>query len=169
MPKVKHSVLLGGAAEDLACTKLALLFEDCVITKVVNGKSHDIEIRTQDEPLTEKICRIQVKSTNHVGVRPDGNLYYLQMFHKSQGRRYERDDADFFLLYVFPVGKFYTVPSEAIQGRVGTRLYVDTPKPHGRARYEKYLEAWDLIGEFLGVPPKYDGGDLKTNSLTMFT
>ena len=145
---------MGGVAEDLACTRLALLFDECVVAKIVNGLPHDIEIRLKDEPLTNRICRIQVKSTNHTSVRPNGQPFYLQMFHRSGGKRYEIEDADFFLFYVFPAGKFYVVPSEAIQGKLGTRLYADVPKPRGRAKFEKYLEAWNLIGDFLGVPLK---------------
>jgi hypothetical protein len=145
---------MGGVAEDLACTRLALLFDECVVSKIVNGLPHDIEIRIKDEPLTDKICRIQVKSTNHTRVRPNGELCYLQTFHRGGGKRYEIEDADFFLFYVWPAGKFYVVPGEAIQGKLGTLLYPDVERPRGRAKFEKYLEAWPLIGDFLGVPPK---------------
>lgn len=32
------------------------------------------------------------------------------------------------------------------------KLYVGLPKPKIRVDYEKYLEAWWLIGDFLGIP-----------------
>ena len=46
LARILPNVLLGGVAENLACMKLATLFAECVISKVVNGLRHDIEICT---------------------------------------------------------------------------------------------------------------------------
>jgi hypothetical protein len=66
---------------------------------------------------------------------------------------YKHGDVDFFIFYVFPAAAFYVIPDEAIRGSLGTTLYAGLPKPHG-AKYEKCLEAWSLITDFLGLSTK---------------
>jgi hypothetical protein len=154
MRNVTHTDKLGRVAEDLAIIKLSTLFEDCIVSQIVNNQLHDIEIRKRDEPLTKGICRIQVKSTNSKG-KVGGHQFYLMAIHHGGSKDkayYGREDADFFLFYVFPEGKFYVVPNDAVKGKSGTKLYVGLPKPkQARAIYEKYLEAWGLIADFLGL------------------
>ena len=45
MRNVTHTDKLGRVAEDLAIIKLSTLFEDCIVSHVVNNQLHDIEIR----------------------------------------------------------------------------------------------------------------------------
>lgn len=153
-----HTDKLGRIAEDLAMVKLSALFEDCIVSHVVNNQLHDVEIRRKDEPLTKGICRIQVKSSNSKGNDKHGQPFYavgLHHSHYADGAlkriTYEKKDADFFLFYIFPEAKFYVFPTDAVKGKHGMKLYVGLPKPKIRVDYEKYLEAWELIADFLGL------------------
>lgn len=69
---------------------------------------------------------------------------------------YKKGDVDFFLFYVFPEAKYYVIPADAIRAKLGAKLYVGLPMPERRASaiYEKYLEAWGLIADFLGLLTK---------------
>jgi hypothetical protein len=158
MRDTTHTDKLGRVAEDLTTIKLSTLFKDCVVSHVVNNQPHDVEIRKKDEKLTKGICKIQVKSTTTKQSNRDSyhiNIVNAKGAALGQKVGYELDTLDFFLLYVFPEAKFYVVPSNAIGSRTGTQLYVGCPKPkHGNAKFEKYLEAWWLIAEFLGLSTK---------------
>jgi len=159
-----HTYKLGRLAEDLAIVKLSTLFNDCVVSQVVNNQHHDLEIRKKEETLVRGICKIQVKSTNSKHVKGT-HKFYAAAIHHSKGRRtirYEKDDADFFLFYVYPEGKFYVFPSEVVNGLHGMKLYVGLPYPsQGKAVYEKYIETWQLIANFLG----YTAQEEQTNLL----
>ena len=151
MRNVTHTDKLGSVAEDIAIIKLATLFDDCIVSHVVNNQLHDLEIRRKDETLTKGICRIQVKSTNS----KDKTSYRAAAHHGSSFTKvyYSKQDAEFFLFYVFPEGKFYVVPADAVES--GMRFYVGLTKANkSTGFYEKYLEAWDLIGNFLGLSTK---------------
>lgn len=170
MPKATHTDRLGSVAEDLAIIQLSTLFEDCIVSQVVNSQLHDLEIRKNDEQLTKGICRIQVKSTNSRG-RVGGHQYYIvgihhQSFVKGVGAKkvtFETDTVDFFLFYVFPEGKFYVVPSDVARDKHAVKLYVGLPKPpQARGIYEKYLEAWWMIADFLGVPTEAQTTEAQT-------
>jgi len=152
--KAAYSERLGRAAEDIAIVKLVTLFENCIVSQVANNQLHDLEIRKKDSLLVDEICRMQVKSTNSAVDKGGHQAYAVGIHHNNgSGKRanYSEDDADFFLFYVFPEAKFYVVPTDAIEGRTGALLYAGLPTPRGKGVYEGYLEAWDLIGEFLGL------------------
>jgi hypothetical protein len=168
MANVTHVDKLGRVAEDLAIIKLSTLFENCIVSHVVNNQLHDIEIRKKDEPLTKGICRIQVKSTNSKGRRSGSECYGLSIHHSVGGTAsYKQGDVDFFLFFVFPEAKYYVVPAGAVGDRNRVMLYVglSTPKQRGSAIYEKYLEAWGLIADFLGLSTKEE----KTIDTTLAT
>jgi hypothetical protein len=170
--RVTHTDKLGRVAEDLAIIKLSTLFPDCYVSQVVNGQLHDLEIRKKDEKLTRGICKIHVKATNSRGTSQGGVPFYhisIQHGHGKEQRLtggkkipYREGDNDFFLFYIFPEAKFYVVPSDVIKDRVGAKFYVGltTPTRRDGGICEKYLEAWSLIAEFLGIatpieePPK---------------
>jgi PD-(D/E)XK endonuclease len=159
MRDTTHTDQLGRVAEDLAIINLSTHFKDCIVSHVANNQLHDVEIRRKDEPLTKRICKIQVKATTHKTTTSGHNSYtvaFLSAKGAATGKKiaYNLDDVDFFLIYVFPEAKFYVVPTDAIETRTGTRLYVGCPKPtnaHARMLFEKYLEAWWLIADFLGM------------------
>jgi hypothetical protein len=157
--KAFHSGQLGLVAEEMAILKLSVLFQDCYVSQVVNNQLHDVEIRKKDETSTKGICRIQVKASTSKGIEGRQPFYAVGLHHKryvwgegTKGTRYEKDDVDFFLFYIFQEAKFYVFPSDAVRDKHGMKLYVGLPKPKIRIDYEKYLEAWDLIGNFLGIP-----------------
>jgi hypothetical protein len=168
MRDTTHTDKLGRVAEDLATIKLSTLFKDCVVSHVVNNQPHDVEIRKIDEARTKGICKIQVKSTTTK--RANYDSYHINVVNAKgaalgQKVGYELDILDFFLLYVFPEAKFYVVPSNAIGSRTGLHLYVgcDTPRHSTTQRpYEKYLEAWWLIGDFLSIPTSDDKRETQT-------
>jgi hypothetical protein len=158
MVNVTHTDKLGRVAEDLVVIKLSSLFEDCIVSQVTNNQLHDVEIRKSDEKLTERICKIQVKATNSKQTRGAREAYFITIHHgagmgSGKKENYKRGDVDFFIFYVFPPAAHYVIPDEAIRGSLGTTLYAGLPKPHG-AKYEKYLDAWPLITDFLGLPAK---------------
>jgi hypothetical protein len=170
MANVTHSDKLGRVAEDLATIKLSTLFEDCIVSQVVNNQLHDIEIRKKDEPLTAGICRIQVKATNSKGSVAGSQFYAIAIHHgggmgSGKKENYKKGDVDFFLFYVFPEAKYYVIPADAIRAKLGAKLYVGIPTPERRASaiYEKYLEAWGLIADFLGLLTKEE----KTIDITL--
>jgi hypothetical protein len=168
MRDTTHTDKLGRVAEDLATIKLSTLFKDCVVSHVINNQPHDVEIRRIDETLTKGICKIQVKSTTTRQSKRDSyhiNIWYAKGAALGQKVGYNLDDLDFFLLYVFPEAKFYVVPSSALGTKTGIQLFVgcDTPRHRTTERpYEKYLEAWWLIGDFLGVPTSDDKRETQT-------
>jgi hypothetical protein len=54
MRNVTHTDKLGRVAEDLAIIKLSTLFEDCIVSHVVNNQLHDIEIRKRIDVVLQK-------------------------------------------------------------------------------------------------------------------
>jgi restriction endonuclease len=169
MRNVAHTDKLGRAAEDLAIIKLGTLFEGCIVSKVENNQLHDIEIRKKDEQLTENICKIQVKATNSKGVVGKSQFYAVTIQHGAgSGKKqiYNLGDVNFFFFYVFPESKFYIVPAQALTGKLGVKLYINLPRPNGPAEYEKYIEAWWLIGDFLGLSTKE--GETTDDTLAKF-
>jgi hypothetical protein len=173
MANVTHSDKLGRVAEDLAVIELSTRFEDCIVSQVVNNQLHDIEIRKNDEPLTSGICRIQVKATNSKKTSGSGQSYRIAIHHgggmgSGKKENYKKGDVDFFLFYVFPEAKYYVIPADAIRGKLGAKLYVGftPPEQKGSAIYEKYLEAWGLIADFLGLSTTE--GETIDNTLAKF-
>jgi hypothetical protein len=164
-----HSPMLGRLAEDLAIVKLSKKFENCIVSQVVNNQLHDLEIRRKDEFSTERICRIQVKSTSHKGRRSGSECYGLNIHHSSRGTKsYKQADVDFFLFFVLPELAYYVVPADAVGDKNRAMLYVNLAQPErrGSAIYEDYLEKWNLIGDFLGVSTKE--GETIDDTLTKF-
>jgi hypothetical protein len=118
MRNVAHTDKLGRVAEDLAIIELGARFEDCIVSKVENNQLHDIEIRKKGEPLTENICKVQVKATTSKRVIGDYQNYLVSIQHgagSGKKTRYDQEDLNFFFIYVFPVGKFYVIPVDALR------------------------------------------------------
>jgi PD-(D/E)XK endonuclease len=147
-----HTGKMGEVVEGLVMLNLATRFKDCIVSDVTNNQPHDVEIRRKDEKFVEGICKIQVKSTTTRSRKVDS--YHVNFARGTDKRAmYAPDDADFFLVYVFPESTFYVIPQEAAAGIYGTRLYVGCKKPiHASAgKCERYVEAWHLIGDFLKI------------------
>ena len=89
----------------------------------------------------ERLCRVQVKSAHRVG--EDGGYSFHTHGHSLQA--YLRDEIDFLVAYVVPVGAWYVFPVEAVQGLRSLKLFPGSRRK--RSKYEKYREAWDLMVE----------------------
>ncbi len=83
--------------------------------------------------------RVQVKST---GVRHYHG--YRVMCLRSAGRkRYRVGEIDFLAAYVIPEEAWYVIPVRAFVPRTAIVLFPSLPT---RRRYERYREAWHLLG-----------------------
>lgn len=60
----------------------------------------------------------------------------------SNKRNYTKDDIDFLAAHVAPLDIWYIVPIEAFEGKSMVHL---CPDGRGKAKYEKYREAWCLL------------------------
>lgn len=80
--------------------------------------------------------RVQVKSA---GLCRRG-LYGV----KASGNRaaYTKNDIDYLVAYIVPEDIWYVIPIEAVCGLARVWFY---PRPGGKARFEKYREAWCLM------------------------
>jgi hypothetical protein len=58
------------------------------------------------------------------------------------GVTYTKAQIDFVVAYVVPLDMWYIVPIEACAGKSGMHL---CPKSRGKAKYERYREAWCLL------------------------
>ena len=88
---------------------------------------------------------VQVKSTT---VRH--NWGYRVMCLRAAGRKsYRRGDMDFLAAYVIPEQTWYVIPVRAFVPRTAIVLFPNHP-PGARRRYERYREAWHLLGRVAG-------------------
>lgn len=86
-----------------------------------------------------RLMRVQVKSTSCVC---DGR--YLLAAHGSDGTLgYGPEEIDFLVGLVRPVDAWYVVPVRAFAPRTHLWVY---PEGKHRGQYERYREAWELLG-----------------------
>jgi hypothetical protein len=81
--------------------------------------------------------RVQVKAKSF----HDGLTYQVGT-ENSSGRRYTREEIDFFAVYIVPVNVWYVVPIEVAES---LRTLYFNPSGRSKAKYEKYREAWCLF------------------------
>ncbi len=86
-----------------------------------------------------RFWRVQVKSTTV----PHYHGYRVMCLRAAGRKRYHRGDIDFLAAYIVPEQVWYVVPVRAFAPRTAIVLY---PKLPPRRRYEKYREAWGLLG-----------------------
>lgn len=90
----------------------------------------------------KRVCRVQIKSTSHRhnGVKvPAYHLYATVP--KSTGRKpYRINEIDILVVYIVPEDLWYVFPATEIVNRKHIILY-----PEGESKYNKYIEAWDLL------------------------
>jgi len=60
----------------------------------------------------------------------------------SNRRKYTRENIDFLAAHIVPENIWYIIPVEAFEGKTMLKL---SPHGAGRAKYEKYREAWCLL------------------------
>jgi PD-(D/E)XK endonuclease len=92
-----------------------------------------------------RLWRIQVKCTAYL--RLGG--YDVQPVHTDRAHKsaYTPDDIDFLVAHIIPLDVWYVVPIEAMGPGMSLRFYPEGNCKH--PRFEKYREAWHLLG-----PPK---------------
>ncbi len=85
-----------------------------------------------------RILRVQVKSTIYCR---RGGAYSLNVMGPGR-KKYAEGSVDFFAVFLIPVDRWYIIPYEVV-GRKNLSLHFT---PGGRRqKYEKYLEAWELL------------------------
>jgi len=92
----------------------------------------------------KRLWRVQIKCTS--ALRAGG--YHIQPIHFVYGKKkvaYTADEIDVLAAHIAPLNVWYVLPVQALAAGTSLRLY-----PEGgceRARFEKYREAWHLLGE----------------------
>jgi hypothetical protein len=92
----------------------------------------------------KRLWRVQIKCTG--ALRAGG--YHIQPIHFVYGEKkvvYTADEIDVLAAHIVPLDVWYLVPVQALAAGTSLRLY-----PEGgcaRARFEKYREAWQVLGE----------------------
>lgn len=82
----------------------------------------------------EKIVRVQVRSTIY---KRRGTEYSLNMMGPGR-KRYKRGSVDFFAVYLIPEDEWYILPYRALGKKMTLHF-------GSRRKYERYLEAWELL------------------------
>lgn len=90
----------------------------------------------------EPFQRVQVRSTSYFL----GAGYRCACYHGARREKtFSAQEIDFFAVYVVPHDAWYLIPVSAItRGRTIVTLFPHFPKERGR--YEKFREAWELLG-----------------------
>jgi hypothetical protein len=103
---------------------------------------YDVGIENDGGPV-----RVQVKSTSH----KSGAGYLCEFTHSSRGRirRYSALELDFCVGYVIPRKTWYIIPAHRVTGRKGKSQITVCQFEGARTRpkYERYREAWELLGK----------------------
>jgi hypothetical protein len=92
----------------------------------------------------KRLWRVQIKCTG--ALRAGG--YHIQPIHFVYGEKkvvYTADEIDVLAAHIVPLDVWYVVPVQALAPGTSLRLY-----PEGgceKARFEKYREAWHVLGE----------------------
>jgi hypothetical protein len=85
-----------------------------------------------------RMVRVQVKCTYH----RRGNSYVCRTLPDDHERGYRRHDFDYFAAYIVPEYIWYILPARKVM-RLAGNLWLS---PHKRGhKYEKYMEAWELL------------------------
>jgi PD-(D/E)XK endonuclease len=87
-----------------------------------------------------RMQRVQVKSAYKEG--RDGG-YSFRMHGQSQ-RAYREDEIEVLVAYVVPENAWYVFPVKAMEGVRSLKLFPGSGKK--RSKYEKYREAWGILG-----------------------
>ena len=108
---------------------------------VGNYESYDVAIN-----LGRRFVRVQIKATWTAG--RVGDIYYREGYYTIDLRRrsrkpYGRRDFDYLAVYIVPEDAWYIIPAAVTTRITGIRICPGNP----RCKYEKYREAWELIGK----------------------
>jgi PD-(D/E)XK endonuclease len=84
-----------------------------------------------------KILRVQVKCTMY---RRRGSGYSLNILGPGR-KKYPKGSVDFFAVFIIPIDEWYIIPYAAM----GRRRTMHVTPGSGRAQWERYKEAWELL------------------------
>ena len=93
----------------------------------------------------ERLVRVQVKST---GCLCDEERYSIAAHGCDGTAGYSAEEIDFLVAWVSPEDAWYVIPVEAFAPRTHLWLY---PRGKHAGQYEKYREAWELLGAAVGA------------------
>jgi hypothetical protein len=94
------------------------------------------------EGSSSKLYKVQVKATRAKSIQNDRTpCYKIQISRGSKSkRRYDKNEVDFFAVYIYELNNWYIVPFNACTS-ISIRLYPSKPNH----KFSKFLEAWHLI------------------------
>jgi hypothetical protein len=96
--------------------------------------------------------RVQVKSAHTVG--EDGTCSFRA--HDHEQRSYTAEDIDALVAYARPSEAWYVFPVRVVEGVKSLKVY---PGSRGkRSRYEKWLEAWEILRKVVRRARRTVGG-----------
>jgi len=92
----------------------------------------------------KRLWRVQVKSTASTHHRG----FSVRSSWRSSRRQiaYTEEDVDFLAVRIAGCGIWYVIPVRALGGRLTIHLYPFGSRKGGKRRFEKYREAWELLG-----------------------
>jgi hypothetical protein len=96
----------------------------------------------------KRLFRVQVKSVGVKAMCTYGRGYSVTL-RRHSGKAYSRADVDFIAALVVPRDVWYIIPVDALEGRDCIYLYPD--QRHSRGKFERYKEAWELLGGSAGL------------------
>jgi hypothetical protein len=99
-----------------------------------DSASYDVGVECK-----RRILRVQVKSTLY---QRGGRESYSLNVHGPKRRPYTKGTVDFFAVYLIPQDTWYILPFEKTGGDFW--LYITPGRKRGK--WEKYREAWELLG-----------------------
>lgn len=139
MPRPSPPKFVGEKAE---CAFLWHAMERDFFVAKPYGDSAPYDFIVQRRPRGP-LLRVQVKTANTV----HRSFYYASAdchLGAHGMRRYGRSEIDFFAIWVAPLQVWYLIPRKAVAnaGAIGVAPH----RPHSRGKYEKYREAWRLLG-----------------------
>ena len=105
-----------------------------IVSRPYGAESFDFVVCPRKGPLS----RVQVKSVWTMRDR----MYRVRTC-GTHGRRYRRGEVDFIVAYVVPEDAWYVIPLSEISYRMA---YLSPHIAGSRARWEKYREAWGMLG-----------------------
>jgi len=105
-----------------------------IVSKPLSETKYDLVLDTGNEPL-----RIQIKSTRTKG-KTDNSYCVLVSYGNEQKKLYNKDQIDFFGIYISDRETWYIIPVEFINSAKIT-LYIGSEV----SKYEQFREAWHLL------------------------
>jgi len=106
-----------------------------IVSSVINDRGgYDYIIDCGD-----RLTKVQVKSTSHISKDRKGISYPIGCLKNGNKSAYDKDDFDFLMIYLHVENLMYIIPIDKTSKKI--RLF-----PYSKvSKYNKYIDAWDLI------------------------